>query len=132
MDRPQNATDETTAKGGADRKGERQPHRLNIPGFIKEEVGLGDVIKRATYAVGFKPCDVICLFGKLIHSRSIAGRNTCGNRSWFGHVHPFDVLAPVSVATLRSPGALERLGSTQSAEIRGDVTEGSAPSNISS
>lgn len=38
-------------------KGERQPYRVRLPGFISEEdVGLGDVIKRATYAVGIKPC----------------------------------------------------------------------------
>mmetsp|Transcript_22961 Transcript_22961/g.38656 ORF Transcript_22961/g.38656 Transcript_22961/m.38656 type:complete len:458 (-) Transcript_22961:76-1449(-) len=42
-----------------------------------------------------KAFDVLALFGKLVHGRRIAGRNTCGNRSWFGHVHPFDVLAPV-------------------------------------
>ena len=36
---------------------ERQPHRVRLPGFIvEEEIGLGDVIKRATYAVGIKPC----------------------------------------------------------------------------
>jgi hypothetical protein len=34
-----------------------QPHRIRLPGFIKEdEVGLGDVIKRVTYAMGIKPC----------------------------------------------------------------------------
>jgi hypothetical protein len=28
-----------------------------LPGFISDEdVGLGDVIKRATYAIGVKPC----------------------------------------------------------------------------
>lgn len=37
-------------------KKERQPYRLRLPGFITEDVGLGDVIKRATYAVGIKPC----------------------------------------------------------------------------
>ena len=38
-------------------KNERQPYRVRLPGFISEEdVGLGDVIKRATYAVGIKPC----------------------------------------------------------------------------
>jgi hypothetical protein len=32
-------------------------HRVRLPGFIRsEEVGLGDVIKRATSAVGIKPC----------------------------------------------------------------------------
>jgi len=36
---------------------DRQPYRVHLPGFIKdEEVGLGDVIKRVTYAVGVKPC----------------------------------------------------------------------------
>jgi hypothetical protein len=36
---------------------DRQPHRVRLPGFlIEEEVGLGDVIKRATYAVGIQPC----------------------------------------------------------------------------
>jgi hypothetical protein len=34
-----------------------QPYRVRLPGFITgEEVGLGDIIKRATYAVGIKPC----------------------------------------------------------------------------
>jgi hypothetical protein len=33
------------------------PYRVRMPGFISgEEVGLGDVIKRATYAAGIKPC----------------------------------------------------------------------------
>ena len=46
------------SEGEAKAKGtERQPHRVRLPGFISgEEVGLGDVIKRATYAVGIKPC----------------------------------------------------------------------------
>jgi hypothetical protein len=36
---------------------ERQPHRMRLPGFIKdEEVGLGDALKRVTYAMGIKPC----------------------------------------------------------------------------
>jgi len=36
---------------------ERAPYRVRLPGFISDkEVGLGDVIKRATYAVGIKPC----------------------------------------------------------------------------
>ena len=36
---------------------ERQPHRIRLPGFITEkEVGLGDAIKRATSAVGIRPC----------------------------------------------------------------------------
>ena len=38
-------------------KPERLPYRVNLPGFIEDEdVGLGDVIKRATSAVGIRPC----------------------------------------------------------------------------
>jgi hypothetical protein len=37
-------------------KTERLPHRIRLPGFIKEEIGLGDVIKKVTYAMGIKPC----------------------------------------------------------------------------
>jgi hypothetical protein len=29
----------------------REPYRMRLPGFIS-----GDVIKRATYAIGVKPC----------------------------------------------------------------------------
>lgn len=33
------------------------PYRVNLPGFVSDEdVGLGDVVKRATSAVGIKPC----------------------------------------------------------------------------
>jgi len=33
------------------------PRRIRLPGFVvDEEVGLGDVIKRATAAIGIKPC----------------------------------------------------------------------------
>ncbi len=47
---------EAKSDAGVD-KGERQPHRVRLPGFVSDEdVGLGDVIKRATYAVGVKPC----------------------------------------------------------------------------
>jgi len=36
---------------------ERQPLRVRLPGFlIEEETGLGDAIKRITYALGIKPC----------------------------------------------------------------------------
>jgi hypothetical protein len=31
--------------------------RVRLPGFIKDdEVGLGDVVKRVTYAFGIQPC----------------------------------------------------------------------------
>jgi hypothetical protein len=33
------------------------PYRLRLPGFIRdEEIGLGDAVKRATYALGVRPC----------------------------------------------------------------------------
>jgi hypothetical protein len=36
---------------------EGPPIRVRLPGFISdEEVGLGDAIKRVTYAMGLKPC----------------------------------------------------------------------------
>ena len=48
--RGQPAVDRVTDAG-------RRPHRVRLPGFIvDEEVGLGDAIKRATYAIGIKPC----------------------------------------------------------------------------
>jgi hypothetical protein len=34
-----------------------RPRKIRLPGFIPdEEVGLGDVIKRATSTLGIKPC----------------------------------------------------------------------------
>jgi peroxiredoxin len=34
-----------------------QPHRVSLPRFlVKQEIGLGDVIKRLTSAMGIKPC----------------------------------------------------------------------------
>ena len=33
------------------------PYRMRIPGFVTDEdVGLGDAVKRVTYALGMKPC----------------------------------------------------------------------------
>jgi hypothetical protein len=36
----------------------REPYRVRLPGFVSEgeEVGLGDVVKRATYRIGIRPC----------------------------------------------------------------------------
>jgi hypothetical protein len=37
---------------------ERPAHRVRLPGFlVEEEIGLGDAIKRVTYAIGIKPCE---------------------------------------------------------------------------
>lgn len=39
------------------KKSERQPHRVRLPGFVSDEdIGLGDAIKQVTYAVGIRPC----------------------------------------------------------------------------
>jgi len=36
---------------------EREPHKVRLPGFlIEEEVGLGDLVKKTTYAMGIQPC----------------------------------------------------------------------------
>ena len=35
-----------------------EARRVRLPGFlVDEDIGLGDVLRRATYAVGIKPCD---------------------------------------------------------------------------
>jgi hypothetical protein len=40
-----------------DRAAEPEPHRVRLPGFIRDqEIGLGDAVKRVTYAVGIRPC----------------------------------------------------------------------------
>lgn len=42
---------------GQEEIGERPRYRVHLPGFISDaEVGLGDVIKRVTYAFGIKAC----------------------------------------------------------------------------
>jgi hypothetical protein len=36
---------------------DHQAYQVRLPGFIKdEELGFGDVIKRATYSLGIRPC----------------------------------------------------------------------------
>jgi len=44
--------------GKAEQPGEREPYRVRLPGFISDEreVGLGEVITRAAYRVGIRPC----------------------------------------------------------------------------
>ena len=38
-------------------KSERAAHRVRLPGFLIEEgIGLGDLIKKTTYAMGVRPC----------------------------------------------------------------------------
>lgn len=51
---------------------ETRPHRVRLPGFITDEdIGLGDVLKRATSAVGIKPCGG-------------CARRAAALNSWFG------------------------------------------------
>jgi hypothetical protein len=48
----------TKTSSESEARNERQPYRVRLPGFVGEgkEVGLGDVIKRATYSAGIRPC----------------------------------------------------------------------------
>jgi hypothetical protein len=49
----------TTKKqpGRQDGQDQRVPHRMRIPGFITDtDVGLGDVIKKATSTARIRPC----------------------------------------------------------------------------
>ena len=47
----------TKQRGSQPEKDDRPVHRVRLPGFlIEEEVGLGDVIKKTTYAMGINPC----------------------------------------------------------------------------
>jgi hypothetical protein len=44
-------------KTGRRDRDEPTPHRVRLPGFVAEtEVGLGEVIKRATSLAGIRPC----------------------------------------------------------------------------
>jgi hypothetical protein len=47
-----------TAAEKAEQPRESGPYRVRLPGFISDEreVGLGDVITRAVYRVGIRPC----------------------------------------------------------------------------
>jgi hypothetical protein len=45
------------ARSDSTEQDRRPRHQVRLPGFIPDEaIGLGDVIKRATYAMGIKPC----------------------------------------------------------------------------
>ena len=40
-----------------DRDTKAEPYRVRLPGFISdEEIGLGDAVKRVTYAMGIRSC----------------------------------------------------------------------------
>jgi hypothetical protein len=49
-----NKTPANATPGPATRQ---EPRRVRLPGFlVEEDIGLGDVLKRASYAIGIKPC----------------------------------------------------------------------------
>jgi hypothetical protein len=51
------STRRPAGKAAQETRSETPRIRVRLPGFIRdEEVGLGDVIKRATYSVGIRPC----------------------------------------------------------------------------
>ena len=39
-----------------ERRGNPQTHHVRLPGFLVDEVGLGEVVKRTTYTLGIRPC----------------------------------------------------------------------------
>jgi hypothetical protein len=40
-----------------DQGAEAGPFKVRLPGFVRdEEIGLGDAVKRASYALGVRPC----------------------------------------------------------------------------
>ncbi len=50
------SSDEPRRRGGTGIS-RQEPHRVRLPGFITdEEIGVGDVIKKATSIVGIRPC----------------------------------------------------------------------------
>ena len=47
-EQPAESVNDTTA---------RQPHRVRLPGFVRDEdIGLGDLVKRTTASLAIKPC----------------------------------------------------------------------------
>lgn len=50
--------EEPNVEAAAANEIDRKPYRVRLPGFISDEdVGLGEVIKRATSTVGIRPCN---------------------------------------------------------------------------
>jgi hypothetical protein len=45
------------AEEDKDRDTKAEPYRVRLPGFISdEEIGLGEAVKRVTYAMGIRSC----------------------------------------------------------------------------
>jgi hypothetical protein len=44
-------------KDNGQETGQSGPYRVRLPGFVNDEdIGLGDAVKRMTYAMGIRPC----------------------------------------------------------------------------
>lgn len=44
-------------KDNTQKTGQAGSHRVRLPGFVNDEdIGLGDAVKRMTYAMGIRPC----------------------------------------------------------------------------
>ncbi|MEV6196916.1 hypothetical protein AB0M19_31460 [Streptomyces sp. NPDC051920] len=41
---------------GTGRRDGTLPLRVRLPGFVDEEIGMGDVVKKVTYRAGLSPC----------------------------------------------------------------------------
>jgi hypothetical protein len=47
----------TEDEKGSGRHSKDKAFRVRLPGFVRDEqIGLGDVVKRMTYAAGIRPC----------------------------------------------------------------------------
>lgn len=40
----------------AENEGRHRPRRVRLPGFVKDDVGLGEVVEHATRSLGIRPC----------------------------------------------------------------------------
>jgi hypothetical protein len=58
METPGRRAEREEAENGRPARASGSAYRVRIPGFVtaEKEVGLGDVIKRATSIVGIRPC----------------------------------------------------------------------------
>jgi hypothetical protein len=55
----------------------RKPLRVGISRFIaKEEIGLGDMISRATSAIGIKPCNACKKRAAALNEKLVLGRRS--------------------------------------------------------
>jgi hypothetical protein len=59
----------------------RTAHRMRLPGFlIDDDIGLGDAIKRITFAAGIKPCSGCDKRAESLNRRITLTRSNRANR----------------------------------------------------